>query len=132
MERSYASIEGPDVLRWVLVGTVSVDDVQRLFAEELEFCRDKRFIYVLVDMRRMVHIDSAARRAAGRSPLLNGKPLPVDGIAIVGGSQSLRLLGKMINKAAALLKNKPEASLEFFDEYERAMSWFDARRSMKK
>lgn len=131
MERSYTTVEGPDVLRWSMVGTVTVDDIRQLFADQAAFFRLKCNFYVIVDLRRMEHIDSEARRAAARAPLVDGKPMLLEGIAIVGGSFQLRLLGKMINKASAVLNRIPETPIEFFDTDDQVQQWFDKLRQAK-
>jgi len=73
MERSYATVDGPDVLIWSLVGRVSVDDIQQLYAVQTEFSRGKSDIYVIVDLQHMKQIDADARHAAGHGPLLRWK-----------------------------------------------------------
>jgi hypothetical protein len=131
MERCHTTVESPDVLLWTMVGDVSVDDVRRLFAAQAEFCKGKPGIYVIVDLRRMQQISAEARRETARAPFIDGKPMLVHAIAIVGGSFHLRLLGKMINRAAAVLHHVQETSIEFFDTLDQAQRWITKHKGMK-
>jgi hypothetical protein len=106
-----------------MVGDVSVDDIRRLFADQAEFCKGKPGIYVIVDLQRMQQISTEARRETARAPFIDGKPMVVHAIAIVGGSFHLRLLGRMINKAAAVLHRVQETSIEFFDTLDQAQQY---------
>lgn len=130
MERSHTTVESPEVLRWTMVGTVSVDDVKRLFEDQAAFAKGKHGIYVIVDLQQMQEIGTEARRATARAPLVDGKPLIVYAIAIVGGNFHLRLLGRMINKAAAVLHGIRETTLEFFDTLDEARAWIAKRKDM--
>jgi hypothetical protein len=125
MERSSTSAEGPDVLRWILVGDLQVADVERLFAEQLVFCEGKSSIYIIIDMTRLGNVSSEARRAAARAPAVNGQLMPVKAVGIVGGSFQLRMLGKMINTASALLHRMNATPIDFFDTTQQARDWLE-------
>lgn len=129
MERSHTTVESPDILRWELIDVVSVADMKRLYAEQAAFCRGKPGIYIIVDLQRMKHVEAAARHEGARAPLVDGKPMIVHAIAIVGGSFHFRLLGKMMNKAASLLNHVPETPVEFFDLFEDAQQWIAKRKA---
>lgn len=131
MERSYTSIAEPDLFRWFMVGDVSLADIQQLFADQMAFSRGHPGFYVVVDLQRMKQIDAEARRAAARAPQVDGKPMPILAIAVVGGSFHLRLLGKMINKAASVLNRIPETPIEFFGTYDQARQWIATLRRSK-
>lgn len=128
MERSYTTIDGNDIIIWTLVGRVSSDDVQLLYADQVEFCRGKSMIFVVVDLRLMQQMDAAARQTAARGPDVDGKSMPVAGLAVVGGSFHMRLLAKMVNKAAALLTRAKTTPIEFFDTFDQAWQWIATRR----
>ena len=129
MERSYTTIDGNDILIWSLIGRVNADDVHRLYADQVAFCRGKPEIFVIVDLRAMQQMDAAARQVAAHGPDVDGKPMPVAGLAIVGGSFHMRLLAKMVNKAAALLTRVQTTPLEFFDTFDQARQWIATRRN---
>jgi len=125
MERSSTSAEGPDILRWSLVGDLHVADIERLFAEQLAFSQGKSAIYILVDMTRLETVSPEARRAAARGPELHGKVMPVKAIAIIGGSFQLRILSKMANTASALLHRTNPMPIDFFDTPQQARDWIE-------
>lgn len=131
MERSHTVVEAPDVFRWTLVETVTVDDIRRLFAEQAAFFKDRTRIYLIVDLQHLKQIGTEARRETVRAPLVDGKPMKAHAIAIVGGSFHFRLLGKMINKASALLHRIEESRVEFFDTLEQAREWIEKDREAK-
>lgn len=128
MERSSSTSDAPDVLRWTMVGHVTLADIERLFAEQLAFCRGKPSVYLIVDLSRMKDISVDARRAAARAPKMDGKPMPLVAIAIVGGSFQLRLLGKMINKASSVLNGIDVIPLDFFDSVQQARDWLETQK----
>lgn len=113
------------------MGRITIDDVQRLFADQAAFCKGKSAIYVVIDMVQMKEVDSDARRAAVRGPHVDGKPMPVKAVAIVGGSFHLRLLGTMINKASAVLNHVPQNPIEFFDTFDEALQWIEKLKGAK-
>lgn len=129
MDRSYTTVDNNDTLIWSLIGRVNADDVHRLYADQVAFCRGKPEIFVIVDLREMQQMDAAARQVAARGPDVDGKAMPVAGLAIVGGSFHMRLLAKMINKAAALLTRAKITPIEFFDTYDQARQWIATRRN---
>jgi hypothetical protein len=131
MERSFSKPLSPDILFWSMVGDVNADDVQRLFAEQAAFSKGSPGFYVVVDMSRMKQTSSEARREAARAPKVDGKPMPVLAIAIVGGSFHLRLLGKMINTAAAILNKIHVRPIEFFNTLEESLAWIDKLKQTK-
>jgi len=131
MERSYSTVEGTDVLRWSMGTTVTVDEIRQLYADQAAFSKGKSSFFVIVDLRRMEHIGSEARREAARAPLVDGKPMPVGAIAIIGGSFHMRILGTMINKAASALNRIKETPIGFFDTDEEAKQWFEKFRQGK-
>lgn len=131
MERSYCTVEPPDIIIWALVGRVSGDDMRRLYAEQVAFSRGKHEIYVIADLQRMEHVEAAARHVAAHAPDVDGKAMTVGGMAVVGGSFHLRMLAKMANKAAALLKRNSESPVAFFTTYDEARQWFTEIRRTK-
>ena len=126
MERSTTSSDAPDIFRWTLVGNVNVQDVERLFAEQLVFSQGKSSIYVVVDMTRLGSVTADARRAAARGPTGNGSSMLVRAVAVVGGSFHLRMLGKMVNTAAALLYRTNPTPIDFFDTNKQARDWIES------
>lgn len=111
-----------------MVDNVTVADIEHLFAEQLAFSRGKSEIYVIVDLSRMKEIEGDARRAAARGPRIDGKPMPVVAIAVVGGSFQLRLLGKMINKAVSVLNRIDVTPIDFFDSIQQARDWLETQK----
>jgi hypothetical protein len=131
MERSHATPQASDVLLWTMIGDVILADVDHLFAQQMAFCQGKTAIYVIVDMTRMRQVDGEARRAAARAPKMDGQPMPVQAIAIVGGSFHLRMIGKMVNTAEALLNRRQMTPLDFFDTTHQARDWIESLKRAK-
>lgn len=131
MERSHATPQAPDVLLWTMIGDVILADVEHLFAQQMAFCQGKTAIYVIVDMTRMRQVDGDARRAAARAPKIDGQPMPVQAIAVVGGSFHLRMIGKMVNTAEALLNRRQVTPIDFFDTMHQARDWIESLRRVK-
>ncbi len=129
MEQSYATIEDPDIVVWHLVGNVSAADVARIYEVQVECCRRKSPIFVVTDLRRMNNMSLDARRAATQRQFVDGQPMRVRGIAVIGGSFALRVLSNMVNRAVALLYRNPENPLRFFETDEEARAWFDSLRA---
>ncbi|MBK9264182.1 MAG: hypothetical protein IPM54_30825 [Polyangiaceae bacterium] len=125
---SYVTFESPDLAYWHLLGRVEAADIKRIYEKQLEFCKDKPFILVLIDVSRLENITPEARRIAAEGPDPSREAMPVRGNVVIGASFHFRVLGTLIDKAARLIHRSLDNPLHFTATEAEARAWIEERR----
>ena len=119
------TMEG-DICRWTLVGDVSAEQILRLIDARERLGKDFEAVLILVDVRRVGDVSPEARRLSATPSKLN-----IIATAIFGASFHVRVLAKLITKAAAVLRRVKETDspTQFFETEAESLAWLDERRA---
>ncbi|MDI1446937.1 STAS/SEC14 domain-containing protein [Polyangium sp. 6x1] len=110
------------IVRWS--GEVTRDDMKALYERIDEIGRDERSVYCLFDSAHSLSVTRDARVWAVREA--KGAKA-VRGIAVIGASFSIRILGTMLNRATnAILRHG--VPIAFFDTAEQGRAYLEAER----
>ncbi len=123
--QSFATTEEPDLVIGHYVGLVDVDDIRRLADVQRNFCKGKPNVLLIADVHRMDRITPNARRVAAE-PV--DKTTRVVGLAVVGASFHIRVIGTMLFRGAHLLDPTRVFPVRFFESQPEARVWFDELR----
>ncbi|MDI1479303.1 hypothetical protein [Polyangium sp. y55x31] len=127
-DESFVITEEPDLAIAHYVGHVTADDIRRLTAIRMRFCEGKPYVFLLIDLHRMVHITPEARRVAAETSGTPDDTVVIHGVAIVGASFQFRVLGSMLFRGIRLLRRTSGFPVHFVDTHAEARAWFDERR----
>ncbi|MDI1431165.1 hypothetical protein [Polyangium sorediatum] len=127
-DESFAIIEEPDLAIAHYVGHVTGDDVRRLTAIRRRFSDGKPYVFLIIDLHRMVHLSSEARRVASETSGTPDDDVTIHGVAIVGARYQFRVLGSMLFRAIQLLRRTTGFPVRFLDTHTEARAWFEERR----
>jgi hypothetical protein len=125
---SYVTFEEPDIVFWHLIGNVEERDITRIYDAQMEFCRGKSHVFVLIDVSQMKSMTPAARRAAAAGPIPGKKVMPVRGCAVIGASFHIQVLGLLVTKAARVLNPQEDNVIHYCDTEAQGRVWIDKRR----
>jgi hypothetical protein len=127
-DESFAIVEEPDVLIGHYVGHVTGEDVRRLTAHRRLHTEGRPYVFLMIDVHRMVHFTPEARRVASETSGTPDDNVPIHGIAIVGASFHFRVLGNMLFRGIQLLRRRDAFTLRFLNTQDEARAWFEERR----
>lgn len=127
-DRSRITLEEPDVAHWDLVGDVTADDLREIYDVQLKFCRDKRYVFVLVNVSEIRSINAEARKLAAEGPTPGKTVMPIRANAVYGASFHFRVIGTLIAKAAHFIHRGQDNPTRFFEKAADARIWFNQRR----
>jgi len=127
-DESFVITEEPDLAIAHYIGHVTADDVRRLTDIRLRFCEGRPYVFLLIDLKRMVHITPEARRVAAETSGTPEDTVLIHGVAIVGASFQFRVLGSMLFRGIRLLRRTVAFPVHFVDTHAEARAWFDERR----
>jgi len=125
---SYVKFEEPDIAHWFLIGNVEESDVVRIYDEQMEFCRGKNHILLLIDVSQLKNLTPAARRKAAGGPIPGKKVMPVRGCAVIGASFHIQVLGLLVTKASRVLNPSDDNVIYYCDTEEQGRAWVEKRR----
>ncbi|MDC0745474.1 hypothetical protein [Polyangium mundeleinium] len=92
------------------------------------FVDGKAYVFLIIDLHRMVHLSAEARRVASETSGTPDDDVTIHGIAVVGASFQFRVLGAMLFRAIRLLHRTAGFPVRFLDTQTEARAWFDERR----
>lgn len=125
---SHITLEEPDVAYWHIAGDVTGDDIRKIYAIQVEFCKNKRFVFVLADISEIRSITAEARKLSAEGPNQRAVSMPIRGNAIVGASFHFRVIGTLVAKAAQFIHKSQDNPTRFFENEADARAWFAQRR----
>lgn len=125
---SYVTLEEPDIAHWFLIGDVEETDIKRIYDAQMDFCRGKELILLLIDVSLMNSMTSGARRAAAAGPEPGKKVMPVRGCAVIGASFHIQVLGLLVAKAARVLNPQDDNVIHYCDTEAQGRVWIEKRR----
>lgn len=123
--RHYCVFDEPDTIFMRLDGDVSAEEGSILNQMHSAMGRDRKLLFLLIDMANLGGIDPEVRKESG----LMMKTLPLRGIAVFRASLKAKVLAKLIVSAMNIFKSSAErAPLDVFDSEEDARAWIQRRR----
>lgn len=125
---SHITLEEPDVAYWHIVGDVTVNDIRDIYDIQLEFCKNKQYVFVLADIRGIRSITAEARKLSAEGPNRRATAMPIRGNAIFGASFHFRVIGTLVAKAAQFIHKSQDNPTRFFQNEADARAWFAQRR----
>jgi hypothetical protein len=85
---------------------------------------NKPRVFLIVNSSKLGRIDAEARRLSANG----SKGLALRGVAVVGGSRTIRVLSELFVRAIEILNHNPDNPTRFFEDEADARAWIDTRR----
>lgn len=120
---SALSFEPPDVVRCVLRGDISADEMRRMIEHIRASTEGLERLLVLVDVTGLGAIPPDARKEVRGS-----FGIPYAALAVCGATFQTKILSTMLWSARNLLSGA-RLPLAFFDTEAEALRWLDAQRA---
>jgi hypothetical protein len=127
-DRSRITLEEPDVAHWCLAGDVTADDIREIYELQLKFCKDKPYVFVLVDVSKIRSITAEARKLAAQGPTPGKTVMPIRANVVYGASFHFRVIGTLIAKAAHFIHRGQDNPTRFFENEADGRAWLAQRR----
>lgn len=116
--------EDPDLLLLRYKGQVTVAHVEQAVAESLRRIGLREYHVALIDVGQLVGLTAEARKVATSSR----EKANIRGVAVIGASFHLKVLGNLMDRAARLVYRAKDNPFEFFGSEAEARVWLEERR----
>ncbi|EYF02500.1 STAS/SEC14 domain-containing protein [Chondromyces apiculatus] len=118
-------LETSDVVRLVIEGDISADDVLRMLAQYRLAAEAHGYVLVMADVSRLGSINADARKA-----LCAGIDIPMRGTVIYNASFQARILSTLVTGALQLFTGAHNHPVVFLPDEAEAQRWIAERRTM--
>jgi hypothetical protein len=117
--------EEPDLIALRLNGPVSFEESGVIARVHTEMARDRKTVYMLVDMTEFGGGTPAGRKVTSEALTR----MPVRGIAVCRAKLTSRVMAKLVFAGVKLFRNDVRFDIEFFDHEGPAREWIGERRA---
>lgn len=115
--------ERPDLLLMQYKGHLTAAHIERAIAESKRHIGEQPYHIALLDVSTLQGLTPEARKIA----VASSDDVNIRGVAVIGASFHIKVLGRLLARAAQLVYRAKDNPLEFFDSEAEARVWLKER-----
>lgn len=116
--------EPPDLLFLIYSGHLTAPHIEGAVATSKRLIAAQPYHMAMLDVSKLRGMTLGARKAA----VASSDTMNVRGVAVIGASFHLKVLGNLLGRAAQLVYPAKDNPLEFFSSEAEARAWIHGRR----